>query len=339
MYQQDSIAPTYHYEDVATDGQPHYYRPATPEQALRLLPASATENQKDSIVQHYFKPVVVRPTTRPDTLGLPSGLRAEAVQAMETMDYGKGFFSENPALHPELKVWQPGIAGDPVPYRLQNDLFITSTLLLSFFVAIWLVSRSLHVFLSRLKGFFRNRERKDAVVLREDTQMKNQAYVIFLSCFLMGILLLKYMELNMPDAFRAVPPQRLLLVGMAGALAYYVLKYLLYAVCHWTFFPPQQCQAWLAAYNLLFLAKALLFFPLVLLVVYFNLPPWLMQWILLGIITAFECLVAFKSVQLFFPDKFGLLHIILYFCTLEIVPLLIAWNLLLEANDFMVLYI
>ena len=124
----------------------------------------------------------------------------------------------------------------------------------------------------------------DTIIPRGDSELKNQTYVILLSCFLVGILLFKYAELHMPETFSTVPPQRLLLAGMGGAGAYYVMKYGLYLLCHWTFFTPSQRQAWLSAYNLLFLAKALLFFPIVLLVVYFDL-------------SAFETLKTFTTVS------------------------------------------
>ncbi|MCF0236805.1 MAG: DUF4271 domain-containing protein, partial [Bacteroidaceae bacterium] len=68
--------------------------------------------------------------------------------------------------------------------------------------------------------------------------------------------------------------------------------------------------------------------PLALLVVYFNLPyrETLMSYILLLLFV--KTLLIYKSYRIFFNNRIGGLHIILYFCALEIVPILLLWGAL-----------
>lgn len=322
-----------------TDTQLHvFHRPATPYQAIRLLPRDASEAEKDSIVQHFFQPIILAPSTCPDTLNLP-GLKGYKTDWKEVPSYREGFFTGNAFLHPELRVTFTGIPGDPVPYRLQSDVFITSTLLISFFVAIFIIARSLHTLLLQLKIFFYNRDRKDLFLLKSDSEMKSQSYVILLACFLLSILFFNYTEIRIPSVFNRISPYKLLFLDMSIFLIYYIIKYIAYSICNWTFFSQQQRTQWTNAYNLIGLGKALLFFPLALLVVYFDLSIQVTIWIVILILLISQILVIFKAKQIFFYHKFGLFHLILYFCTLEMIPLFILWRLLIKANEFMIVYI
>lgn len=338
MQQADSTV--YHFEEDAAASAPQhvFHRPATPYQAIRLLPRNASESAKDSIVQRYFEPVILQPSARPDTLGLP-GLKGSLSDWKDVPSYRDNFFTDNPYLHPELKVTLTGVPGDPVPYRLSDDVFITSTLLVSFFVAIFIIARSLHVMLLQLKNFFYNRDRKEVIMLKSDSEMKNQAFVVLLACFLMSILFFSYTEVRMPSVFNQVSPYKLLLLDMGIFISYFVLKYILYGIVNWTYFAPAKRSAWINAFNLVILVKALLLFVLTLLVVYFDLSHEAAVWAFLSIFALGEILMIFKTKQIFFSYRFGWLHLILYFCTLETTPLLLLWGALINFNELMIVYI
>ena len=65
---------------------------------------------------------------------------------------------------------------------------------------------------------------------------------------------------------------------------------------------------------------------LVLLVVYFDLDFALAQTSFLFTFLFIETLLAYKCFCIFFGYAFGWVHLILYFCTLEIAPLVILWR-------------
>lgn len=312
-----------------------FHRPQTPYQAIRLLPHGATEDQKDEIVQKYFAPVIVAPSQRPDTLSLP-GLKAKAPGLKDLPGYRDGFFKGNAYLHPELKVVINGIAGDPIPYRLRTDVFVTSTLLLSFFVVMFILARSMHVLGTQLKNFFYNRDRNQIFTLKSDSEMKNQSFIILLACFLLTILFFNYTELKLTSVFNRVSPYKLLAIDMGILLVYYFFKYLYYALFNWTFFSGQKRSQWLNAYNLIILCRASCYFPLVLLVVYFDLNINTTIIAFLSILAVSEILVIFKAKQIFFVYKFGLVHLFLYFCTLEMAPLLVLWKALVTSNEYLI---
>lgn len=336
LIQNDSIE-TYQFEPDTGQVQPDvaFHKPQTPYQAIKLLPYNATEEQKDEIVQKYFKPVIVAPSNRPDTLSIP-GLKSTDPTLKDLPTYRDGFFKNNALLHPELKVTLQGIAGDPIPYRLRTDVFVTSTLLLSFMVVMYIFARSMHVMGSQLKNFFYNRDRKQIFTLKSDSEMKNQSFIILLACFLLTILFFNYTEERMTSVFNRVSPYKLLAIDMGIFLVYYFLKYAYYGILNWTFFSEQKRSQWFNAYNLIVLGRAFCFFPLVLLAVYFDLEIQKTITVFLIILALSEMLVIFKAKQIFFVYKFGALHLFLYFCTLEAAPLLVLWKALVSANQYLI---
>lgn len=242
------------------------------------------------------------------------------------------FYTEQP-------VNLPGIAGDPLPYRLRNDVFITSTLLLSLFFALFIISRSLHVFILQIKDFFYNKDRNETIMLNRDSEMKTQTYVNLLSCFLLSIVFFNYSEYALPDVFNRISPYKLLLLDIAVFAFYFLSKMIAYRITNWTFFPQQNIIQWNNAYNLMSLVKALMFFPIALIVVYFDIPMNLTLWITSFVILCFEILAIFKAKQIFFSYNFGIIHLFLYFCTLEFTPLILLWATLVLSNELTIVYI
>lgn len=333
---QDSIG-TFQFEQETEQAENNnsFQRPQTPYQAIRMLPSGATEDQKDDIVQKYFNPVIVAPSQRPDTLSLP-GLKAIVPTIEDLPSYKDGFFKGNTYLHPELKVFINGIAGDPIPYRLRTDFFVTSTLLLSFFVVMFIFARSMHVMGTQLKNFFYNRDRNQIFTLKSDSEMKNQSFIILLACFLLTILFFNFTEIKLTSVFNRVSPYKLLAMDMGILLTYYFSKYIYYDLFNRTFFSSQKRSQWFNAYNLIILGRASCYFPLVLLVVYFDLNIHTTTIVFALILILSEILVIFKAKQIFFIYKFGLFHLFLYFCTLEIVPLFVLWKALVRSNEYLI---
>ena len=83
------------------------------------------------------------------------------------------------------------------------------------------------------------------------------------------------------------------------------------------------------------MAKYSLLFPLALITVFFNLPTYsviLCLCLLLGFI---RLLLFYKTFCIFFPKFHGFLHLIVYFCALEMLPLCGLWQALTYTNDIL----
>ena len=119
-----------------------------------------------------------------------------------------------------------------------------------------------------------------------------------------------------------VSPYQLLLTYTALCLGYYLLKLALYAFVNSIFFSRESRERWTASYLLCILALGLGFLPVALLIVYFDLSFHHLLNTTLCLLAVQKCLLLYKCYSIFFTYKLGWVHLILYFCTLEITPLL-----------------
>ena len=94
------------------------------------------------------------------------------------------------------------------------------------------------------------------------------------------------------------------------------------------FFDAAHRRLWNDTYFVSILLIGVILLPLTLLVVFFDLPfsQALSAYVLL--MAFVKILLLYKANRIFFSSFSGSLHVILYFCALEIAPLLFAWGLL-----------
>ena len=93
----------------------------------------------------------------------------------------------------------------------------------------------------------------------------------------------------------------------------------------------------MAVYNLTIFGKAVTLLPLVLIVLFFDLPFEVCIYTFLVILLLNELLVLFKTKQIFFAFPLGIFLSILYFCTLEMLPLLLLWKTLVRLNEYLLI--
>lgn len=237
--------------------------------------------------------------------------------------------------HESVPYRPDGIAGDPIPYRFRNDDFVTSALMLSFFLLVWVMASSWRFLREMAKDFFHNRTRPNLFTDRANTVLRGRFFLIAQACFMQGILFFDYTQKLQPEVFAQVSPYTLL--GSATLIfgIYYLSKILLYRIVNHTFFPTERNKQWDNQLLVSILTTGSLLLPLTLLVVYFDLPfrETLITYILLMVIV--KILLFYKAYRIFFSTLIGHIHIILYFCALEAVPILTLWTVLLTSNRFL----
>ena len=113
-----------------------------------------------------------------------------------------------------------GIAGDPVPYLFRTDSFVTIVLMVSFFLVVWVISRSRHYLRHQVKDFFHHRQRENLFAERTQTEMRGQLFLIFQTCFVLGILFFDYTQVMASRTPLRRSPERLrkklTVIGMMG---------------------------------------------------------------------------------------------------------------------------
>lgn len=236
---------------------------------------------------------------------------------------------------PTVAAVPEGVAGDPVPYQFMNDHFVAAALLFGFVLVAWVISRSRHFLMGQLKNFFRAPAASQPVAERTESELQGQLFLVFQTCFVVGILFVDHVQECLPQLFEQATPHLFLAVGVGVTVLFYLVKISLYDFINTVFFTRLQARAWKRTYLLSVLFLGLTLLPLALLAVYFNLshPTQLLLFVcLLGIN---KLLLLYKCARIFFKSPLALVHLFLYFCALEIVPQYLLLRALVLASNLL----
>ena len=300
----------------------HPAKPQTPYQVLQLLPKDATPEQQDSAIQSWFQPGEIHYSEQPDTLHLPGHDKGHNPREIRIPDYNKeSFLADDSLFHPELAHEPFGVAGDPVPYNISNDNVISSLLLGCFVLTLLAFAISRNFVIPQIKNFFYIPRRED---IKTPTSSEVIALLFFAlqTCLLLAMAYFFYVKTYVAGTF--VFEEEYLFIGLIflTILAYTILKYPLYTFVNYTFFKEKNNGQWLHAMLILSAIEGALLFPAILFQSYFEAPTKnvviyaILVLILVKILTFYKCFV------IFFRKNGLFLQIFLYFCTLEIIPLL-----------------
>jgi len=319
-----------------TDSQATTKKPLPTYEALQRLPKDATPAQQDSAIQAQFRldnPFLAPSDTTKRT--------AEGDTAKKELPkyYKESFFSTDSLFHPELNGGRYGVAGDPVPYTVRGDNMITSLLLGSFILALISFAGSRFFFLRELKALFYPQKSTDDAISETSNEVRFQSFLVLLTALLVSILYYFYTRAYVGDTF--IVDSQLALIGIyfGIVLAYFLVKALLYTAVNWVFFGMKKNGQWLRSQLFVTSLEGILLFPLVMLQVYFSLSLENGLIAFLVILVFVKILTIYKSFLIFFRQIGVFLQIILYFCALEIVPLLaLLATLVLTSNLLKVNY-
>lgn len=213
------------------------------------------------------------------------------------------------------------IPGIPVMEPLYvNDCFV-GVLLVSFFVLSVVLSCGWKMLEGILSDFFLPREyTKEGTKTTHALYMRLGMYsVSFMTTALFfAVYVIRHGALEMAQGFR------LTLLFLALLVAVYVLKQGLYRAVNWVFFDKVQALAWRWSYSNWVILSGILMFVISLSSVFFDLSAHALDILLVLYIVLIEICLFFKAFHIFYAKKYGVLLLIVYLCTLELMPLLLA---------------
>ena len=333
MLQQDSIIAGGN--GVAGDSLSVSHTVVTPAMVLSWLPRNASPAQQDSAIQAYFKPSEIRWSTRPDTLHLPGHDKGHNLLDVQLPQYYReGFFSKDTLFHPELPGGRYGTAGDPVPYSVHGDNVLTLLLLSCFIVAVIAFSNVRGFFARQAKHFF-NMSRPAATEITETaTEVRFQVFLAFLAGLLLSLLFYFYTLHYVGETFVLKSQYHLIVIYMGIIVSYMLVKTMVQSLVNMVFFGGKKNIQWIKAVLFVTSVEGIVLFPLVILRAYFDLSMQNVVIYFIIVLIIVKILTIFKAFVIFFRRNVVSLQIILYFCALEMVPLLALWGtLVFTANN------
>lgn len=307
----------------------------TPAQIISWLPKDATPEQKDSAIQRHIKPSEIHWSERPDTLHLPGHTAGKSVLDVSLpLYYKENYFSSKPYYHPEIQGRRQGVAGDPIPYTVGSDNFMTSVLLLCIIGTAMVTAMSSGFFFRRLKAFFYSGNMRKAEITETSNEVRAQLFLAAEACLLMGVMTVFYLKAYVTDTFTVGQNQ---MIGIFSAVfaAFFIIKTALQSIVNWVFFDREKNRQWVS--SLLFLVSSLgmMLLPMVLIQSFFSLQVKISLIYFASTASLFELLSFYKQYKIFFVQKGLISGFFLYLCALEIIPLALLRTVLIVISDYL----
>ncbi len=322
--QTDSIAEA----GLQSQHTPHTSHELQPWEVLRWLPKNATPAQQDSAIRAHIKPKEIHWSERPDTLHLPGQEPGVSLKDFSLPQYYKeSFFSKQPWFHPELSGGRQGVAGDPIPYTIAGDNLITSLLLFCFILTALTFSRTRRFLARQAKALFYGSENRMSEITETGNELRFQIFMVLQTCLLFALVYFFYIRTYVTTTF-TIEQYQIIGIFTGVFAAYYLVKALAYACVDWVFFTRKKNEQWMKSYLFLAGSEGVVLFPMVLLLAYFNLPMQAAVIYALVVVGIFKILSFYRTNSIFFNKKGAIVQIFLYFCALELMPLMALWGVL-----------
>lgn len=224
-----------------------------------------------------------------------------------------------------------GMQAQPLPPALFRNDGVSIALLSCFLLTLLYLASSRRRLSERIKTFFRPKQSTTTSSIAEPETYEWVHLLLGCQLSIIGALLFySYAREQLSVDLINLTPLALLGIYTAVFMTMLIVKQRLYHFVHAIFFTTAERRRWYESYSLLFIAESLVLFPLALLSVYFDLAPEKVSISLAILLLFVKILLFFKSFSVFFGKLKGCLHLILYFCALEVIPLLITVGVLIE---------
>ena len=229
-----------------------------------------------------------------------------------------------------------GVSGVLAPYAVSNDNTITALLLGCFVMAMVAFSVSRNFIERQIKSFFCISRSKDSMT-ETDSEVRFQIFLI-LQTSLLGSILYYFFAHDSGSGRLESDSQ----IGMIGCFfgifaGYFLFKYVVYGFVNWVFFDRKNNGRWRRSWIFLSSLEGVLLFPAVLLLVYFSLSLNAALIYTLIVMLFIKMLAFYKGYTIFFKRIGASLQIILYFCALELMPLMVLWGVLLITDNYLII--
>ncbi len=244
------------------------------------------------------------------------------------------FTGKDSTLRTDLPFHRYGVAGDPVPYTVRGDNAITILLILCFIFFVVSVAHSQRFITKQMKGFFYVLHSSDSNA-ETGGELRFQAFLATVNCLVLAIGSYLLATQAMTSEFMFKTDLTLIAYLFAAFLSFYAIKFIAGTVVNLVFFDVKKNLQWTKALLFLTACEGVLLFPMLLFQVYFDFSAENSLYYFGFVLILNKILTFYKCWQIFFKQNGLFLQNILYFCALEIAPLLAFGGAWLALIDFL----
>ena len=230
-----------------------------------------------------------------------------------------------------------GMVGEPIPYLLRTDWLVTSILFLCIILTSLTLSKEKKYLQQQLKASITSRKRSSMFDEVSTSGTLYKFLLILHACLMLGFCIYYYYANRLPDLFEHISHGWILGGYVMSISVFILLKNLLYRLINGIFFQKVRNSLWIASFFNLFIWLGILLLPVFLVTVYFDISSSLAL-CMIGFLIIFAKISLFwMCFSNFFEKIHGALHLILYFCALEILPDLLYWKGMELLNNNLIL--
>ncbi|MGL5273305.1 MAG: DUF4271 domain-containing protein [Phocaeicola sp.] len=236
-----------------------------------------------------------------------------------------------------ITVQQEGILPIARPYLLRSDGVVACFFLLCLIVLSYVFSHAKNYLFQQVRSFFVSKARGGLFDTFTASDARYRFALLFHTCVLLGFCAYNYLSDHESLLFLLYPQLGLLGLFIGAFVFLLLFKSLLFQVVNTVFFDKIASKVWLDSFLNVLVGMGFLLSPVILLVVYFGLPSSNAIHCSLFVVLISKIILFYKCKTTFFDRFHRTLHLILYFCALEIVPDLLFWKGIVLMNTSLVL--
>jgi hypothetical protein len=166
------------------------------------------------------------------------------------------------------------------------------------------------------------------------TEVRFQFFLVLLTGLMLSLLFYFYTLYFVGETFILESQYHLIIIYLGIVTGYMLMKCLLYSIVNLVFFDSKKNRQWLKSMLFITSIEGILLFPAVILQAYFDISVKNVVIYFTIVLIIVKFLTFYKSYVIFFRQNVFRLQIILYFCALEMIPLLALWSVLvITANS------
>lgn len=238
-----------------------------------------------------------------------------------------GYFGGDSLLHPELPYRLQGYSGTPVEYNPDNDNGIALLLLATTILFVCLLGQLLPRLRQATSDFFFpashvSPSESDLASIGSWTAL-GFSLLTCTSAGLGALHLAVGMGLHVDSPLE---PYVYMATFSAMVALYMMARNILTSFVNWVFFEKETSRRWAKANSYICTMENMTFFPIMILTCYSQATMQITLACIAATVVTAKILLLYKTLKIFFDKTYGYLHIFVYFCTLEVIPLLILLN-------------
>lgn len=227
-----------------------------------------------------------------------------------------------------------GLLGEDVPYSVSSDNTVTALLIGCFLLGMLALSVSRQFMVRQIHNFFYV-PRSVADMTETDYEINVQTFLVLQTALTIGILYYLLSRFALGNDYSQMSQLKVIGIFSLILVGYFAVKKLAYHIVGWTFFSAKNNDQWSKAWLFLTAAEGVLLYPILLVQIYFGLPLQIAGiWAALIIILV-KLLSLYKCYAIFFKHGGGIVQNILYFCALELMPLLALVGILQITGNYL----